>query len=125
MRNSKGHFIKGEPNPWTEKHRLNHKHSFEKFKKEKHWNWVGKDIGYKGLHMWLTRNYIKPQDCEKCGSKQRLDWANKSGEYKRERDDWLVLCRKCHYNFDWGIKGNPNSRVYKERKLKLLTELNI
>ena len=29
------------------------------------------------------------------------EWANISGEYKRNRNDFLRLCRTCHRRFDW------------------------
>lgn len=73
---------------------------------EKHWAWKGDDVGYDALHTWLTRHYKKEQ-CEFCGeSDTLLDWANISDEYKRDRDDFLVLCRKCHIAFDKGKKMN-------------------
>lgn len=26
--------------------------------------------------------------------------ANKSGLYKKDLDDWIYLCPKCHYEYD-------------------------
>lgn len=78
--------------------------------------WKGDKITYKALHTWVRRNYGKAIKCEECGEdKKRVDWANVSGDYKRDRIDWKQLCRKCHYSFDWGIKGNPNSKLTKEQ----------
>lgn len=65
--------------------------------------------GYSSLHKWMTRNYGQPKYCENCGSKHKgvYNWANISHEYKRERSDWMRLCRKCHLEYDsktgWGV----------------------
>lgn len=58
--------------------------------------WIGNKIGYKGVHVWLQRNFKKPLKCAKCECETKLDWANISGKYKRDIKDWEVLCRKCH-----------------------------
>lgn len=79
-------------------------------------NWKGDKITYKALHTWVRRNYGKAIICEDCGENTlRVDWANISRKYKRERSDWKMLCRKCHYKFDRGIKGNPNAKLTNEQ----------
>lgn len=68
-------------------------------------NWLGDTVGYNALHAWVTRHKGKPKVCEFCGSKDKLEWANKSHEYKRDTDDWLSLCYYCHRKYDkesWG-----------------------
>ena len=71
---------------------------------EKNTNWKGDEVGYGGLHAWVKRHKGKPNQCELCEmfheSGHMLDWANKSGEYKRELNDWLRLCRTCHGKYD-------------------------
>jgi hypothetical protein len=59
-----------------------------------------KNAGYCALHIWFRRNTDKPMLCENCGSDKFIDIANKTGEYKRELDDWLILCRSCHMKYD-------------------------
>ena len=67
-----------------------------------------KQIGYYALHAWVKKQIIKPNECEKCGlipsngkdGRSLLDLANKSGEYRKDLEDWLWLCRKCHMHFD-------------------------
>jgi hypothetical protein len=67
-------------------------------------NWKGDDIGYVQLHIWIRNNYGQPSTCEHCfkieKNNRKIHWANKSGQYKRDREDWLRLCNKCHYLFD-------------------------
>lgn len=42
-------------------------------------------------------------ECEKCGiigTGKDMNWANISGKYTREREDWIRLCPSCHRIFD-------------------------
>lgn len=57
---------------------------------------------YGSTHDWIKRYFGKPNFCEHCGSKtaKKFEWANISGEYKRERTDWLRLCTSCHHKYD-------------------------
>ena len=75
-----------------------------KFKGKNHANWKGSKVSYTALHHWLYRELGKPDTCQFCkrsGLKGKfIQWANKSGEYKRELSDWLRLCAKCHYAYD-------------------------
>ncbi len=53
------------------------------------------------MHKWIRRHWGKPKECNFCNSKKNLEWANKSGEYKKIRSDWLQLCKKCHHSYDY------------------------
>lgn len=62
--------------------------------------WKGSNIAYSTVHIWLLNNF-KKEFCELCGIKdKRMEWANISGEYKRDRFDFLSLCKSCHFKFD-------------------------
>lgn len=65
---------------------------------------IGDDIGYGGLHDWVRRILGRPKMCEMCGfysdNPKLLNWANKTGDYKRDVNDWIRLCRKCHHRYD-------------------------
>lgn len=65
-------------------------------------NWKGKNVGYHALHAWVYRWKGKPGKCELCGTinAKRYFWANKSRTYKRDLDDWIRLCGKCHFTYD-------------------------
>lgn len=69
---------------------------------ELHPNWRGEEAGYYTKHNWMTRHYGKPNICEHCYStnSKRYEWANISGNYIRDRSDWLRLCKSCHAKFD-------------------------
>lgn len=73
-----------------------------KFGKDHH-RWRGDKISCEGKHMWVRRKFGKPNKCEnpKCSKKYtKYNWANISGEYKRERWDWIQLCMSCHRKMD-------------------------
>lgn len=69
---------------------------------------------YSAIHKWIVRLFgpAKSYSCMFCagtrGSK-KIEWANISGEYRRESQDWTTLCSCCHNHFD---------DVYEKRKEK-------
>lgn len=79
---------------------------------EAHHRWVGEKISYSGIHVWIFRNFPKPKICSKCGTvkAKRYEWANISGEYFRDKKDWIRLCYPCHRAFD-GQYGEGNGRA--------------
>jgi hypothetical protein len=69
--------------------------------------WKGDAITYGGLHDWIRLRKGLAKVCEVCGKvgfkskgHWNVHWANISGLYKRDLDDWAGLCRSCHYWFD-------------------------
>src|SRR4030042_3557487 len=94
--------------------------------------WRGDKVGYGCLHRWVERKLGKPNKCDKCSSAdaKRYEWANISGEYKRDLTDWIRLCKSCHNLFDGNvtcknghslgkdnlyiIKTRPNCRICKK-----------
>lgn len=79
-----------------------------KYKGADHANWKGDKVGYYALHSWVVREKGKPETCEHCGKIEKrpryIQWANKSGKYLRDLDDWIRLCCTCHYKFDRGTR---------------------
>ena len=71
--------------------------------------WKGANASYRAIHIWLENNFGKPEKCEQCGSNgltgRKIHWANKSGQYLRDRTDWLRLCAKCHVVLDGTINN--------------------
>lgn len=86
-------------------------------KAEKHHSWKGDNIGYWGIHRWLRTNFgpAKEYQCEHC-EKQASDWANKDHKYKRDRNDYIPLCRGCHLKYDY-----TNERKFKMSKSMIKT----
>lgn len=80
-------------------------------------NFKGDEVGYYALHDWVYRYKGRPDKCEFCGGNKAMQWANKSHEYKRDLEDWLSLCKKCHVKYDresgnWGVA----TRKFKRKK---------
>jgi ATP-dependent helicase YprA (DUF1998 family) len=74
--------------------------------------WVGDNITKKPVHKWVEKELGKPKECENCGdtSDRVYDWANLSGEYKRDVSDWARLCRVCHSAIDNYINKGWDTR---------------
>lgn len=67
------------------------------------WSWTGTRQEYQTLHHWVRKTLGSPGRCEICGEEKQgreIHWANKSGKYKRDNDDWIRICRKCHFIYD-------------------------
>ena len=80
------------------------------------------DVGYHSLHAWVKRWKGKPNLCDMCkiigkfnGRKWSIHWANKSGEYKRDLEDWVGLCAKCHHQYDKKNHGTIRGRQKKNK----------
>lgn len=71
---------------------------------ERNTNWKGDNVGYDALHDWVKRKLGTPMQCSVCGgvykNPKQMNWANKSKKYKRNINDWVRLCKKCHFQFD-------------------------
>lgn len=76
----------------------------ERYKDEtKHPRWKGDKVGYVPLHAWVYKHNGKASKCEFCLGRlhaKRFEWANISGEYKRDLSDWMSLCSICHKLYD-------------------------
>lgn len=70
-------------------------------------NWKGAKASYEAQHSWVRRHKGVPSFCEKCGvnkppigKKSWFEWANISGEYHRDLNDYMSLCPNCHQKMD-------------------------
>lgn len=65
-------------------------------------------LTYKYLHVVIRKKLGHPDTCELCGFKSdnhnMIQWANKTGKYLRDPEDWLALCVKCHRKYDLSRK---------------------
>ena len=79
-------------------------------------NWKGDEVGMGALHDWVKRQLGKPKFCEHCRTTtaKQFDWANKSGEYRRDLSDWLRLCRSCHAKYDYPVRAKKWARSVKK-----------
>jgi hypothetical protein len=59
-----------------------------------------KSNSYGAIHWWVRENKGKAQKCLWCGSKHRIGWANVDHKYRRNLEDYIELCDKCHFKYD-------------------------
>lgn len=70
---------------------------------DRHPAWKGDEVSYGTLHDWVSFHKGRPTQCEHCPQSdpnKRYHWANKSGRYLRDLDDWMRLCVPCHSRYD-------------------------
>lgn len=69
--------------------------------------WVGDKIQKDSLHCWIGREWGNPKKCDICGTTEspKFEWSNKNHTYKRNREDWQRLCKKCHVHYDIEYNG--------------------
>lgn len=71
-----------------------------------HPGWRGAKIGYQPLHAWVARHKQKTGVCSQCcavvGTERfrGTQWANISGLYLRDLNDFIELCIPCHSERD-------------------------
>jgi len=72
--------------------------------REKSAVWKGIDASYAAKHLWIVKHYGKASECSKCNGEKakRFEWANVSGKYLREVEDYIQLCPSCHRRMDKG-----------------------
>lgn len=66
------------------------------FLNEKHPLWKGDRVGYYALHSWIKRYFGKAIKCENGHKAKSYVWANKSGKYLRDINDWYQSCQHCN-----------------------------
>lgn len=98
------------PSPWNKDTKGLVKPNIGSFTKgmmsdELHFKWKGDNVGYFALHTWVVRKKGKALICSKCGTNKNVQWANISHEYKREVNDFVEMCSKCHRAFDMPFLG--------------------
>lgn len=79
-------------------------------------SWKGGVAWYESVHNWIKRQLGRPMQCSKCGTinSVKYEWANISGNYLWELDDWIRLCSKCHHRYD-----NISEKMWITRRKKV------
>lgn len=80
-----------------------HSYHRDTFVGENHWSWK-ETLTYGSLHDWLGRKFGSASKCEgsECkGVSIVYQWALIKGkEYEKKRENFMMLCRACHYKYD-------------------------
>jgi hypothetical protein len=91
----------GKPAPWvTSRNKVNNPVKSG----ENHHNWKGDFTSYRSMHRWVVRQKGQPTKCEQCKlenfTSHQIHWANIDHKYKRNTNDYIRLCAKCHKSHD-------------------------
>jgi hypothetical protein len=94
--------------PWNKDLKGIHLSPKSEFKKgdnlgSEHHLWMGEKAHVKTKHRWVMFHKGKAIQCLHCANKSPekiIDWANVDHQYKRNLDDYIPLCRKCHRKYD-------------------------
>lgn len=62
--------------------------------------WKGDDVTYRVIHRWINRVATKTGTCSRCGEERLTQWANLSGNYRRDVNDFAEMCVPCHSRYD-------------------------
>jgi DNA-binding XRE family transcriptional regulator len=85
---------------------------------------------HNSVHIWLYKKYGKAKKCEnkKCNNESAtFDWAKlKNKEYEFKRDNFIMLCRSCHYYYDEKFKIHKKEKgsYGKKETISLFIEKN-
>ena len=99
-----------------ERKRLYRINNWEKIRKqERFYRERTKDRAYllNKIHNWVRYHKPKQEGCTICYKIKKLELANISGDYSKDIDDYLWLCKKCHIQFD---KDNNTHEKYLKEK---------
>lgn len=92
---------KGKPAPWVTE---NNKKNNPGKNGDKHHNWQGEFTSYRSMHRWVVRHKGQPDTCTHCKKVNlyghQIHWANIDHLYKRNLDDYIRLCVRCHKKYD-------------------------
>lgn len=83
---------------------------------ENHYLWKGDKAGYQSIHHWIRKQLGKPMECVYCGDRdKRLEWASISHKARRDLNDYISLCCKCHSKYD-----DIPSKAWATKRLRIL-----
>ena|SRR3990167_2445868 len=74
---------------------------------------------YRALHKRVRKIKEKGGCCNCCGKRKKLDLALKKGKkYTDNPDDYLYLCRVCHFKYDEVGRKSGNTQRGKQKNRK-------
>ena len=77
--------------------------------------WKGDKAGYGAIHYWVKRRKTKPLLCENCSDREPVELANLSLKYKRDIDDYMWLCKRCHQRLDGHFRNLKQYNIDERR----------
>ena len=79
---------------------------------------------YRALHFWVQKRLGKAFFCSNDSNHKSIvyDWANLSGEYKKDISDFKSLCRSCHRKMDKSKPPTFLGRKHTEETKRKISE---
>ena len=103
-RASKGHITSVETRKKISQSLIGNKNSVGKKLGENNTSWKGESAKVSTKHDWVRNHKGRPKYCIRCGRKGgrtfNYNWANIDHKYRRNLDDYIRLCSKCHRDYD-------------------------
>lgn len=62
-------------------------------------------MNYAKLHTWIASRKKKTGICSRCNRRRFTSWANLSGEYRIDLDDFAEMCSMCHSQYDFSLNA--------------------
>jgi len=64
--------------------------------------WKGDKASYSALHYRVRKERGTPSLCEQCGTTtaKRFEWALKHDGDIKNTQDYIRMCRSCHWKYD-------------------------
>ena len=88
--------------------------------------------GYHAIHKWLVKHYGRANKCENKYCKSTKEYKTyhyallKGKEHKHDRNNYIMLCPKCHFDYDIQIERRiKQSNSLRGKKLTKQHKLNI
>lgn len=81
---------------------------------------------YVYIHRWVAKNWGAADKCDiskNHSTPLRYEWANISGCYTHNREDWIMLCKSCHTLMDSLKYSVQKLKDIQEAKMRLIEEL--
>lgn len=87
---------------------------------DKNGMWKGDNVSYAMLHAWVRRWKGKPNFCSRDLSHEakRFEWANVSGKYLRNLNDYESLCPSCHRKKDYTVEQGRKMSIAQIKRWK-------
>ena len=75
--------------------------------------WKGEKASYNSIHEWVRNHKPKSLVCEICHKNKKTELMNIDHKGKRNINDYIWACRKCHVNYDY--KTNKRGGKHKDK----------
>lgn len=66
---------------------------------------ITNSTAYNTIHVQRIRHTKKTGVCQNCKQQRYTEWANVTGTYQADDEDWIEYCKPCHMKYDAEVLG--------------------